>query len=220
MRRICVASAAMAAGIVAPAASADVFTILASGTIDIVSNKPFASPFGDIDVGSSWSLAIAYDTDIPPDDLGQPTPGFNSFKDSLCDLQITVGTHTFGMDQLADDCEFIVTDDICDCGGRTFEVGGGTLGEFGFSFVILDDLAAIIPFLDLPTTDDDLMALADDVQFDFFAPSTIDGVTTTATSLSAMSLTIESGKGGPFIPTPGTAGLLAFGGLLAARRKR
>ncbi len=205
-------AAGTAVAIAAQTASAGIYQLELAGDIDYRFNS-FDPPLDGIDVGDAWNVKIIYDSDMP----GAGTDFFQSFKDALCSVELTIDGMTYDSDDFAQgDCDVIVTQNPCPCGALTdimldFVIPGGAIG---FNLVITDAGGDFLPLMALPTDADDLMPLADNVQFEFFSPNA-GGSVGRALATNADFIEVTPAK-----PAPGTAAALALAGLAASRRRR
>ncbi len=204
-------AAGTAVAIAAQTASAGEFYLDISGQVDFVFNT-FDPPLDGIAVGDTWNLRIGYDTDAP----GSGSDFVRSFKDALCSIDLTIDGMAYGDDDFAGGtCDIIVTNDPCVCGDQTdivfdFIIPGGAIG---FNLVITDDGGNFLPLMALPTDQDDLTPLLGNIQFEFFSPNA-GGSVGRALTVGADTISVTPK------PTPGTAAVLALGGLVASRRRR
>ncbi|MEQ8769042.1 MAG: hypothetical protein RIB60_00880 [Phycisphaerales bacterium] len=204
-------AAGTAVAIAAQTGLAGEFFLDVSGDVDFVFNS-FDPPLDGIEVGDSWSVRLGYDTDIP----GSGSDFFRSFKDSLCSIELTIDGQTYNDSDFAQgECDIIVTQNPCPCGALTDIILDFVLpdGSIGFNLVITDEGGDFLPLMALPTDQDDLTPLLDNIQFEFFSPNAGGSVgRALATNADFINVSVK--------PTPGTAGLLALAGLAAARRRR
>lgn len=199
---------------------ADVYRMTMSGILDEVTdnrtsmNDPFDGTALDVDdftasIGDTWSYEVIFDTDV----MTSIVPGQNAIYDAVFESSITVAGRT--VDMFYDSFLYYYISDVGGVDAQQMEIWGdifqsGSVGVYSsfYDFENIDTLINGGQVVDNAAMFDDL----DSWNFGIFSNSG-DDIRWVAGD-GPYQVTIEQ------IPAPGVMGVLGFGGLLAARRRR